>query len=110
MAEPFHRPPPGSRPHLYRLLRDDMYHTAGTILCLTEEQAAGDKFERVRIESDDADAVANLSDRVDSLAAAVEHLTEQVAILLANSEVNKEVTPTPSPEPPPPAEAMSPGG
>lgn len=100
MAEPFHRPPPGSRPHLYRLMRDDMYHTAGTILCLTEEQAAGDKFERVRMESDDADAVAGLADRVDALAAAVERLTAEVG------ELTKRLSePEPEPAPPPPPEA-----
>lgn len=78
MAEPYARPELGSRPHLYRLTRDTMYHTSGTILCLTEDQVTGDLHERVRVESDDTARVDELAARNQSLTDAVMALTTRI--------------------------------
>lgn len=97
MTEPYRRPAIGSRPHLYRLIRDNAYYPAGTVVCLDEDQVTGYHHERIRVESDD-------TGRVDELVAQNQSLTDAVMVLTARIH-DLEVAhtePVISVDPPPP--------
>lgn len=97
MAEPYHRPAPGARPRLYRLLRDNMYFTAGTIVALDDDQVSDGLHEAVAVKSDDYDLVMALTARVAALEAAQTPAAEP-----------PPPPPEPEPEPPPEPDAAEP--
>jgi len=67
MTSPFPVPAEGSRPKLYRLLRDTLYFPAGTVLCLMPEQVLEYHHEPISVPSDDAGLIADLAARVTRL-------------------------------------------
>ena len=78
MVTPYRQPELGSKPRLYRLIRDDTYHTAGTILCLNEDQVTGYNHERIHVALEPDDAAM-----IEALAADVEALKRVLAALRA---------------------------
>jgi hypothetical protein len=86
MPEPFAQPLPGSKPKLYRLVRDTAYHVSGTILALKPEQVSPLHHELVEVPSDKTDILATL-DALTARAAALEtaraapDLTDRVVAL-----------------------------
>jgi hypothetical protein len=67
MPNPFPSPEIGTKPHLYRLIRDTLYFPAGTVMCLTPDQVLDYHHERVTVECDCAERIAVLTDRLAEL-------------------------------------------
>lgn len=79
MPEPYAMPELGSRPKLYRLLRDTLYHTSGTILALLPDQVSPEHHELVEVDAADNNAAEKLKAHVASME---DNLREQFSGLL----------------------------
>lgn len=126
MADPFQNPATGSLPKLYRMLRDNAYYVAGTILCLTPDQVNPLHHEEVNVDAHDSeerrnlltslqDVVQVLNQRVIDLEAraketdellseaalGIDALTKRIAALEAADVPVEPPPPAPPPEPPP---------
>lgn len=125
MPNPFPGPATGTLPKLYRMLRDNAYYPAGTILCLTPDQVNPLHHEEVHVDAHDSEErrvmLLTLQDTVQYLnkwivdldararhadqlfsesAASVGALTKRVADLEASATPVQPPPPAPPPEPP----------
>lgn len=109
MVMPHTQPALGSRPRLYRLIRDTAYYVSGTVVCLNEDEVNEIYHERIHVhlEPEVEQLIADMKARLDRLDPPAEPAQIAADAPLALPSPEGDTPPAEGAASPPPAEGAA---